>query len=182
MGSSAGAGAGASLASCAPTGAALTLVVDNSDCIPQDSSAILSALSRTRAASPTARDPRTCARTGNVPHERVTSLNNPAPSGYDLPRAMTTIGMHYDVVAGKEEEFERGFLKVIEHLKSVPGHVDSHLYEDVQSIGSYVILSEWETQDAFTAFLRSDAFKQVTAWGRAEILRGRPRHKVYNDA
>jgi heme-degrading monooxygenase HmoA len=95
---------------------------------------------------------------------------------------MTTIGMHYDVVTGKEEEFERGFLGVIEQLKSVPGHVESHLYEDVQSVGSYVILSQWESQDAFTAFLRSDAFKQVTAWGRAEILRGRPRHNVYKDA
>jgi heme-degrading monooxygenase HmoA len=94
---------------------------------------------------------------------------------------MTTIGMHYDVVAGKEEEFERGFLNVIEHLKGVAGHVDSHLYEDVQTTGSYVILSEWETKDAFQAFLKSDAFKQVTAWGRAEILRGRPRHKVYTN-
>ena len=94
---------------------------------------------------------------------------------------MTTIGMHYDVVAGKEEEFERGFLNVIEHLRSVAGHVESHLYEDVQTVGSYVILSEWETKDAFTAFMKSDAFKQVTAWGRAEILRGRPRHKVYTN-
>ena len=94
---------------------------------------------------------------------------------------MTTIGMHYDVVAGKEQEFEQGFLNVIEHLKGVAGHVESHLYEDVQSTGSYVILSEWETKDAFQAFLKSDAFKQVTAWGRAEILRGRPRHKVYTN-
>jgi heme-degrading monooxygenase HmoA len=94
---------------------------------------------------------------------------------------MTTIGMHYDVVAGKEEEFERGFLNVIEHLKTVAGHVESHLYEDVQTIGSYVILSEWETKESFTAFLQSDAFKQVTSWGRAEILRGRPKHKVYTN-
>ena len=94
---------------------------------------------------------------------------------------MTTIGMHYDVVAGKEEEFEQGFLNVIEHLKGVAGHVESHLYEDVQSTGSYVILSEWETKEAFEAFLKSDAFKQVTAWGKAEILRGRPRHKVYTN-
>jgi heme-degrading monooxygenase HmoA len=94
---------------------------------------------------------------------------------------MTTIGMHYDVVAGKEEEFERGFLNVIEHLKTVPGHVESHLYEDVQTVGSYVILSEWQTKESFTAFLQSDAFKQVTSWGKAEILRGRPRHKVYTN-
>ena len=95
---------------------------------------------------------------------------------------MTTIGMHYDVVAGKEAEFERGFVGVIEHLKSIPGHVESHLYEDVQSTGSYVILSQWQTRESFQAFLQSDAFKQVTAWGKAEILRARPRHKVYTDA
>ena len=27
--------------------------------------------------------------------------------------------------------------------------------------------------------VKSDAFKQVTAWGKAEILRGRPKHTVY---
>ena len=92
---------------------------------------------------------------------------------------MTTIGMHYDVIPGKEEEFERGFIGTIELLKTLPGHVESRLYEDVQSTGSYVILSQWERREDFEAFLRTDAFKQATAWGRAEILRGRPRHKVY---
>ena len=94
---------------------------------------------------------------------------------------MTTLGMHYDVVPGREEEFERGFVGVIEHLKSVPGHVESHMYEDVQATGSYVILSRWDSKAAFQAFLQSDAFRQVTAWGKAEVLRGRPRHKVYAD-
>jgi len=94
---------------------------------------------------------------------------------------MTTIGMHYDVIAGKEEEFEQGFLKVIEHLKTVSGHSESHLYEDVASTGSYVILSQWETHDQFQAFLRSPEFAQVTSWGKAEILRGRPKHKVYQN-
>ncbi len=50
---------------------------------------------------------------------------------------MTTIGMHYDVVPGKEEEFEAGFLKVLEHLRTLKGHVESHMYEDVASKGSY---------------------------------------------
>ena len=94
---------------------------------------------------------------------------------------MTTIGMHYDVIGGKEQEFEKGFLSVIEHLKAVPGHVESRLYEDVASRGSYLIMSQWKTQEDFQAFLRSDAFKSVTSWGRAEILRGRPRHKVFAD-
>ena len=51
----------------------------------------------------------------------------------------------------------------------------------MQTAGSYVILSEWQTREAFQAFLQSDAFKQVTAWGKTEILRGRPRHKVYTN-
>lgn len=91
----------------------------------------------------------------------------------------TTIGMHYDVLPGKEEEFERGFTSVLDHLKTVTGHVESHLYEDVNSTGSYVILSQWQSKESFEAFIKSEAFRNVTSWGRAEILRGRPRHKVY---
>jgi heme-degrading monooxygenase HmoA len=94
---------------------------------------------------------------------------------------MTTIGMHYEVIPGKEQEFERGFIGVLDVLKTLPGHVESHLYEDVQSVGSYVILSQWQRREDFDAFLRSEAFKQATAWGRAEILRSRPRHKVYTN-
>ena len=92
---------------------------------------------------------------------------------------MTPIGMHYDVVPGKEEEFEQGFLKVLEHLRTLPGHVDSHMYEDVAVVGSYVIMSQWETKESFEAFIHSPEFAKVTAWGKAEMLRGRPRHKVY---
>jgi len=92
---------------------------------------------------------------------------------------MTTIGMHYAVIPGKEEEFERGFLGVIEHLKTVPGHVESKMYEDVAEVGSYVILSEWETHEAFQKFMQGPEFAKVVAWGKAEILRGRPKHKVY---
>jgi len=95
---------------------------------------------------------------------------------------MTTIGMHYEVIPGKEAEFEKGFLGVLEHLKSVSGHVESHMYEDVASVGSYVILSEWQTKEAFQDFLQSDAFKSTVAWGKAEILRSRPRHKVFQNA
>jgi heme-degrading monooxygenase HmoA len=94
---------------------------------------------------------------------------------------MTTLGMHYDVVPGKEEEFEKGFLGVLDYLKTLPGHVESHMYEDVASVGSYVILSQWETKQAFEAFIHSPEFAKVTAWGKAEMLRGRPRHKVYTN-
>ena len=95
---------------------------------------------------------------------------------------MTTIGMQYEVRPGKEEEFEKGFLSVIEVLKTLNGHVESHLYEDVASVGSYIILSQWKSKADFDAFLRSDAFKQAVAWGKAEILRSRPKHRVFEEA
>src|SRR6476646_5844217 len=81
--------------------------------------------------------------------------------------AMTTIGMNYEVIPGKEEEFERGFIGVLEVLKTLPGHIESHMYEDVQSTGSYVILSQWQRKEDFDAFLKSDAFKNAVAWGKA---------------
>jgi heme-degrading monooxygenase HmoA len=92
---------------------------------------------------------------------------------------MTTIGMHYEVRPGKEEEFERGFIAVLEVMKSLPGHVESHMYEDVQSTGSYIIMSQWQTRENFEAFLKSPKFAQAVAWGKAEILRARPRHTVF---
>jgi heme-degrading monooxygenase HmoA len=90
--------------------------------------------------------------------------------------------MHYDVIAGKEQEFEKGFTSVIEHLKTIAGHVESHLYEDVNSAGSYLILSQWQSKETFEAFIHSEAFRNVVSWGKAEILRSRPRHKVYLNA
>jgi heme-degrading monooxygenase HmoA len=94
---------------------------------------------------------------------------------------MTTIGMQYEVKPGKEEEFEQGFLSVLEVLKTLPGHVESHLYEDVASVGSYMIMSRWASKQDYEAFLRSEAFKAAVAWGKAEILRSRPKHQVYRD-
>jgi heme-degrading monooxygenase HmoA len=95
------------------------------------------------------------------------------------PFIMTTIGMHYEARPGKEEEFEKGFLGVLELLKTLKGHVDSHMYEDVANVGSYVIMSEWERKEDFEAFIHSPEFAKAVAWGKAEILRSRPRHKVY---
>jgi heme-degrading monooxygenase HmoA len=95
---------------------------------------------------------------------------------------MTTVGMQYDVIPGKEKEFENGFFAIVEHLHKVPGHIESKLFQDVSSPGSYLILSQWQTREAFDAFLRSPEFRSTTSWGKAEILRARPKHKVYQDA
>ncbi len=94
---------------------------------------------------------------------------------------MITVGMYYDVVPGREQDFEKKFGDVVAVMEDRPGHVQSLLYRQVGRSSSYAILSEWESRDAFTAFLSSDLFRQVTHWGKSGILEGRPRHKVYGD-
>ncbi len=92
---------------------------------------------------------------------------------------MLTIGLYYDVLPDKAKEFEAKFFQVLDLMKGMAGHKESFLYRRVDDPNSYAIIGEWDTQDAFMAFVRSDAFKAVTTWGREQILRGPPRHKIY---
>jgi heme-degrading monooxygenase HmoA len=89
--------------------------------------------------------------------------------------------MNYSVRPGKQSEFEEKFAAVLAALRAADGHVASHLYRDVADDTSYLISSEWSEQERFTEFIRSQAFKDVTAWGKAEILAGRPKHTVYRE-
>ncbi len=92
---------------------------------------------------------------------------------------MVTVGMYYDVIPGQGEAFRAKFAAVVEALREATGHTSSFLYQRVDDPDSYAILSEWHDAAAFHAFIHSDAFRAVTAWGRAEVLRNPPRHKIY---
>jgi heme-degrading monooxygenase HmoA len=93
---------------------------------------------------------------------------------------MVTIGMNYEVISGKEELFERSFQAVLDAMRDNQEHRASYLYQKVKDSGSYLILSEWESEAGFSNFVKSDAFRRVTTWGKEEVLRARPSHKVYN--
>lgn len=92
---------------------------------------------------------------------------------------MVTVGLYYDVLPGKERTFEDAVEKVLEALSKTSDHLKSYLYQRVREPNSYAIISEWSSKEAFSSFIQSDIFKQVTDWGKAEILERRPRHKVY---
>lgn len=92
---------------------------------------------------------------------------------------MITVGMNYEVIEGKQQEFEAMFAKVLEAMQGMPGHGESHLYRDVSNDRSYLIISEWTDQNAFDAFIASDRFKAVANWGKEKILAARPKHEVY---
>ena len=92
---------------------------------------------------------------------------------------MITVGMNYHVIDGKQEAFEGKFAAVIDALSAAEGHSTSTLWKDVGDDASYLITSEWSDEQAFTEFIRSDAFRAVTNWGKEQILSSRPQHKIY---
>jgi heme-degrading monooxygenase HmoA len=92
---------------------------------------------------------------------------------------MITVGMNYHVISGKQREFEEKFAGVIGALKAAQGHTRSTLWKDVGDDASYLITSEWSDEQAFRDFIQSQAFKDVTDWGKEQILSDRPQHKIY---
>lgn len=94
---------------------------------------------------------------------------------------MITVGMNYHVIPGKQQDFETKFAAVIDALKAAPGHSASTLWKDVADDASYLITSEWSEEQAFVDFIHSQAFRDVTNWGKEQILSGRPQHKIYKN-
>jgi len=92
---------------------------------------------------------------------------------------MITIGMNYSVLPGKENEFENAFEAIVNALDKAEGHQQSRLYRDCKQPGIYLIMSQWGDEDAYQAFIKSDAFKNVTSWGLSNILSDRPSHQLY---
>ena len=92
---------------------------------------------------------------------------------------MVTVGMYYDVLPGQGPEFRAKFEAVIEALRAATGHSSTFLYQRVDDPDSFAIISEWADSEAFHEFIRSAAFREVTAWGRSTALRNAPRHKIY---
>ena len=92
---------------------------------------------------------------------------------------MITVGMNYHVIAGKQKDFEEKFQVVIEALQAAKGHTRSTLWKDVGDDASYLITSEWSEEQAFLDFIQSQALKDVTNWGKEQILSARPQHKIY---
>ena len=92
---------------------------------------------------------------------------------------MITVGMNYHVIEGKQADFEEKFAAVITALEAADGHTSSTLWKDVSDSASYLITSEWFEEEAFMSFIQSQAFKDVTTWGKEQILSDRPRHKIY---
>ena len=61
-----------------------------------------------------------------------------------------------------QQAFEDKFAAVIDALQPADGQGSSTLWKDVSDSASSLITSEWSDEQAFTDFIRSDAFREVT--------------------
>jgi heme-degrading monooxygenase HmoA len=94
---------------------------------------------------------------------------------------VVTIGMNYFVIPGKEQIFEDACKKVVETMRGIEGHEASSIYREIgDDEPAYLIVSQWDSEQAFQDFVASDAFKKVTSWGSQHILRARPQHTTYH--
>jgi len=92
---------------------------------------------------------------------------------------MVTIGMNYKIIPGKEEIFESAFKNVLKVMSEMEGHTKSALYKEVIDAHSYLIVSDWNSEEAYNAFINSEKFAGVIDWGKENILAVRPSHTLY---
>ncbi|MBT4006216.1 MAG: antibiotic biosynthesis monooxygenase [Rhodospirillales bacterium] len=92
---------------------------------------------------------------------------------------MVTIGMNYHTLPGKQAEFIEKFCAVMTALDGAAGHEESNLFQDVNDDASFLIVSNWSEHEAFQTFIQSDAFGEVTSFGKENLLSERPQHRVY---
>ena len=83
------------------------------------------------------------------------------------------------MIPGKEKIFEDAFTNVLKVMNDMEGHSKSFLYKDVYDPQSYLVVSDWSSEEAYNGFIQSDKFKDVVNWGKENILAGRPSHTVY---
>ncbi len=53
---------------------------------------------------------------------------------------MITVGMNYKIIPGKDDEFTSVFAKVMQIMKDMPGHGETHLFRDVYSEHDYLVV------------------------------------------
>lgn len=86
----------------------------------------------------------------------------------------------FQVVPGKEEDFERIWRERETYLQGTPGFVRFALLKSEMSAGEYVSHSTWRDKEAFMDWMNSPAFAAGHRQGSlAGILQGPPTPAMY---
>ena len=90
----------------------------------------------------------------------------------------------FKVKKGAEEDFEQVWLNRESHLEDVPGFVEFHLLKGPERDDHvlYASHSLWQSQEAFEAWTRSDAFRKAHAGagGNKPLYLGHPEFEGFS--
>jgi heme-degrading monooxygenase HmoA len=76
---------------------------------------------------------------------------------------MVRATLHMKVKQGRAGDFEDAWRKIAEEVRRAPGNVRQALLRDPEDPDSFVVTSDWENRDSFTAFERSPEQDDLTA-------------------
>jgi heme-degrading monooxygenase HmoA len=93
----------------------------------------------------------------------------------------TRVMVFATIKSGAQQEFEAAFASVTQQVKGTPGHIKDELIKDASNPDSYILLSEWESQEAFLAWENAPVHKETTTPMRP-YWAGRVERKIYDVA
>ena len=82
---------------------------------------------------------------------------------------------------GEEAAFEAAYTEVTRKVKGTPGHIHDELLRDTTEPGAYILLSEWESKEAFLAWENAPIHMQTTTPMRPHWA-GRVDRRIYDIA
>lgn len=72
--------------------------------------------------------------------------------------------LHAKVTSGSEAEFETAYRTVAERMQQAQGHIQDELIRNADGgTPSYVVMSEWESRDAFMTWFLNPRHHDTTA-------------------
>jgi len=82
---------------------------------------------------------------------------------------------------GEEAGFEAAYAEVTRKVKGTPGHIHDELLRDTHEPSSYILLSEWESREAFLSWEDAPVHMETTTPMRP-YWAGRVERKIYEVA
>src|SRR5688572_23365008 len=71
--------------------------------------------------------------------------------------------LHMKVKPGRESDFEPAWRAIAARVSRAPGNLRQTLLRDPQDAATFVVMSDWESREAFTSFERSPEQDDLTA-------------------
>lgn len=76
---------------------------------------------------------------------------------------MVRATLQMKVKAGQGDAFVDAWLRIADEVQRAPGNLRQALSRDPEDLDSFVVTSDWESREAFSAFERSPEQDELTA-------------------